>query len=91
MMAIYLIPHSTLGSEIDYEKLDREKAINFALTGGDDYELLFTIPEKQDENFLKRVSGKATCIGFITQHKQQIIDETGMQLTSTGYNHFHVR
>ncbi len=26
MMAIYLIPHSTLGSEIDYEKLDREKA-----------------------------------------------------------------
>ncbi len=26
MMAIYLIPHSTLGSEIDYKKLDREKA-----------------------------------------------------------------
>ncbi len=26
MMAIYLIPHSTLGSEIDYEKLDKEKA-----------------------------------------------------------------
>ena len=26
MMAIYLIPHSTLGSEIDYEKVDREKA-----------------------------------------------------------------
>jgi len=26
MMAIYLIPHSTLGSEIDYTKLDKEKA-----------------------------------------------------------------
>ncbi len=26
MMAIYLIPHSTLGSEIDYAKLDKEKA-----------------------------------------------------------------
>ena len=26
MMAIYLIPHSTLGSEIDYKKLDKEKA-----------------------------------------------------------------
>lgn len=26
MMAIYLIPHSTLGSEIDYSKLDKEKA-----------------------------------------------------------------
>lgn len=25
MMAIYLIPHSTLGSEIDYEKLDNEQ------------------------------------------------------------------
>jgi hypothetical protein len=25
MMAIYLIPHSTLGSELDYEKLDKEK------------------------------------------------------------------
>jgi hypothetical protein len=26
MLAIYLIPHSTLGSEIDYKKLDKEKA-----------------------------------------------------------------
>ncbi|MBU0474068.1 MAG: hypothetical protein KKF62_07875 [Bacteroidetes bacterium] len=26
MIAIYLIPHSTLGSEIDYNKLDKEKA-----------------------------------------------------------------
>lgn len=95
----HILKASDVGAQLDLsalplssalKKLDREKAINFALTGGDDYELLFTIPEEQEDKFLKRISRKATCIGLITKHNQQITDETGVQLTSTGYNHFHV-
>ncbi len=73
---------------------DNKQATKLALTGGDDYELLFTIPESRETNFLGIVKGKAkvTCIGVITETTEDqtiIIDENGNPLTSTGYNHFH--
>ncbi|RTZ72095.1 MAG: hypothetical protein DSY99_04425 [Candidatus Neomarinimicrobiota bacterium] len=73
---------------------DNQQAVSYALTGGDDYELLFTIPKSRETNFLGIVKGKAkvTCIGVITEttENQSIItDENGTLLTSSGYNHFH--
>jgi len=70
--------------------LDVKKAQSLALAGGDDYELLFTIPTYKEKEFIEAIKGKATCIGTITEKKKQIIDEAGNALTSSGYNHFHV-
>jgi len=70
--------------------LDNEIATNLALRGGDDYELLFTIPVKNEPLFLDVINYKVTCIGVITKEKLTITDEAGKYLTSSGYNHFHV-
>ncbi|MCF6189575.1 MAG: thiamine-phosphate kinase [Cocleimonas sp.] len=78
---------------------DNTEATQLALTGGDDYELLFTIPESREANFVGIVKGKAkvTCIGVITditENQNTITDENGNILTNIdkykGYNHFHV-
>ncbi len=69
--------------------LDNKLAIDLALKGGDDYELLFTIPAKNEPQFLNEMNGKATCIGVITEETLNIQDETGKPLTSSGYNHFY--
>ena len=74
--------------------MDNKQASKLALTGGDDYELLFTIPASRETNFVGIVRGKAkvTCIGVITdttENQNTITDENGNLLTSTGYNHFY--
>ena len=64
-------------------------ASGLALTGGDDYELLFTIPESEESQFLDAMNSSITCIGVVTKENQIITDEAGKHLTSSGYNHFH--
>ncbi len=85
---------SALMTLLSSTTMDNKQASKLALIGGDDYELLFTIPESRETNFLGIVKGKAkvTCIGVITETTEDqtiIIDENGSLLTSTGYNHFH--
>jgi thiamine-monophosphate kinase len=72
------------------KSLDDQLAIDLALKGGDDYELLFTVPVNREADFLEEIQGNATCIGVITEEKNIITDDAGKHLTSTGYNHFHV-
>jgi thiamine-monophosphate kinase len=58
----------------------------FALTGGEDYELLFTSPEST-------ISGYH-CIGEITKEGRTIIDSEGRALSFSekgGYDHFRTR
>lgn len=53
------------------QSLDQEKSIALALTGGDDYELCFTLPvEKRElaEKKLSALSCRYTCIGEIIPH-----------------------
>lgn len=59
-------------------------ALDFALHGGEDYELLFTAPKE------KKV--KAFCIGEITRSGIKIIGENGKSkpVISKGYQHFEV-
>lgn len=50
-------------------EVGQEKAIEYALTAGDDYELLFTVSEEnkgQLETMLGNINEKATCIGQLT-------------------------
>lgn len=88
-----------LGAEIDYcripfskalKSIDNHQAIEFALSGGDDYELLFTIAEALEAKFLESTKSKGlqfSCIGVITD-KEGIVDLNNKPLNTTGFNHF---
>jgi thiamine-monophosphate kinase len=70
------------------KSLDTVTATSFALSGGDDYELLFTIPARNEELFLKSVAFPISCIGHINSDALSLVDEKGEALESSGYNHF---
>ena len=79
------IPLSDALTSIPYQQ-----AIDFALTGGDDYELLFTIPATLEADFLKASKSnekRFSLIGTITNEKG-IIDVNNNPLNITGFNHF---
>jgi len=68
---------------------DRTDALNYALTGGDDYELLFTLPEKLESRLMSDASSELiSCIGVINNKVGYISDTNGHLLTKKGYNHF---
>ena len=57
------------------DTVDTEKAIEYALSAGDDYELIFTVSEEQKGNLetsLSSTNVKATCIGQLNGHCGQI-------------------
>lgn len=73
------------------KKIENEQARQFVLSGGDDYELLFTIPENKEKEFLQEMQKKKkkiSCIGVINHKYNEITDENGQILTPMGYNHF---
>ncbi len=80
---VNLIPLSTfLRDNIHYQD-----ALQFALSGGDDYELCFTVPP----NKINQVPENCTCIGKITNtNKLELHDSNGNEfyLNHTGYQHF---
>ncbi|ALS99210.1 thiamine-phosphate kinase [Lacimicrobium alkaliphilum] len=71
-----------------------EQAIRYALTSGDDYELLFTVPEEQKSNLqhaLSTTSEPVTCIGQITGGQDKLELRRGKEKVSyemLGYQHF---
>lgn len=92
----HILERSEVGAIIDVATLPlshdltalttEEEAIHFALTGGDDYELCFTIPE----NHIHQLDFPCTCIGKITAHKQLDLRYHGHPYTTKllGYQHF---
>jgi thiamine-monophosphate kinase len=75
-------------------KIEESKRWNAAIAGGDDYELLFTVPATQKD--LLSVEAlkselRLTEIGFITHEKEvRLADEDGetIPLAKTGFQHF---
>jgi len=71
-----------------------EQAIEYALSAGDDYELIFTVSEEQRgslETSLASTNVKATCIGQLTGHSGTLSllkdNEKYTPVTSSGYEH----
>lgn len=102
--AAHLAARSSVGAEIVSDELPVlselvalvgvERAHEFALTGGDDYELCFSVPPKFESNLprLATKSGVPLCrIGWITHEPGvRVIDSYGRSAPSirTGYRHF---
>jgi len=77
------------------EAADKLKSdpLSYALSGGEDYELLFTVSEDKVDQVMKTESeGRplATIIGEIVDRERVIIDKEGRKgpLLPLGYDHF---
>lgn len=84
----HLCAASGVGAEVRADAVPRLRAdVETALTGGDDYELLFTVPAAR----ISDVPEGCTRIGVVTQkHKIRILDAGGVEipLARRGYMHF---
>ncbi|MCL0046981.1 thiamine-phosphate kinase [Thermodesulfovibrionales bacterium] len=89
---------SNVGARIYLDKIPLSKEIRYAseimgldfrhlaTTGGEDYELLFTIPASVSSSHIIN----ATCIGEIVEDERIVVDEAGREsaLKAEGYQHF---
>lgn len=92
-----ILEASRVGAEIDVqclplsrELLDavgRERALQYAMGGGDDYELCFTVPESQ---LPAGIAAEVTAIGRITAEAGLVCrdGDTLVPVDDTGYRHF---
>jgi thiamine-monophosphate kinase len=108
----HIAESSNVGFEIHAESLSltkefRDRAtelhldpLELALTGGEDYELAFTIAKDEISNFELLLREKveawghvATCIGWVTDrpHDRLVFDSQGHPISfkRTGYDHFY--
>ena len=79
----------------DLKQVPKQKYLQWALTGGDDYQLCFTIPEDKRDDFdtwLSNQNFSVTEIGKITpihHNRSQVkIDGSALSNANGGYEHF---
>lgn len=76
------------------ERAGREQALDWALSGGEDFELCFTVPESRWAALEQALVGHAvpvTCIGEILPAEQGLqLDDNGQlrPIGASGYDHF---
>lgn len=71
--------------------LGRKQALPYALTGGDDYQLLFTVAKRHERQLQRDIAMtgcKITCIGEINNQSGKITDHLGHLIDAKGYQHF---
>lgn len=100
----HITDNSKVGATIHFEKIplsqefklnitDEALLLPLALSGGDDYELCFTIPENKQLEFEKQVKEHkipVTCIGEIEsqQDVRCLLNSKEIDIQGTGYEHF---
>ncbi|MEK7810394.1 MAG: thiamine-phosphate kinase, partial [Pseudomonadota bacterium] len=97
----HILERSHVGAEVDVESLpivddgvEKDVALQYALAGGDDYELCFTAPESQRDvlNALaEQLKFPLTRIGFIRAEAGCVVRDTfgeKMKIEKAGYDHF---
>ena len=96
----HILKASGVGAVIDPDIIPRSatlnrqfgknKAIDLALTGGDDYELCFTIPQDIAASMPSILPDgtRITCIGQVTEETGMIRNASGKALTAKSYTHF---
>lgn len=96
----HILTASRVGAIIDPNLLPRsasliqqygnEKSLSYAMTGGDDYELCFTVPEAVANKLPQFMPDgcRITCIGQITPEQGIIRNPDGNELDVNSYQHF---
>ncbi len=97
----HILQSSKVGAVIDLgtiplpkalQDIDQQKALEYALTGGDDYELLFTVSQENQHAFEQAVQQEkgldCTAVGVIDSEIKGIVSIQKEVLTPKGYNHF---
>jgi thiamine-monophosphate kinase len=100
----HILQASNCGATINVDKLplsqamresvEVQKAVNYALSAGDDYELLFTVSEEQKgklETAMLNTNVCFTCIGQLNGMSNKIEfrqNNTVIDYQNTGYQHF---
>jgi len=100
----HITDSSNVGAKIDFEKIplskefrsnltDEALIVPLVLSGGDDYELCFTIPANKHVEFekaLKVNKFNAICIGEIESLNgvRCVLNNQEVEIQGTGYNHF---
>ncbi len=100
----HILKRSRVGARLEVERLplspalaaslDQEAAVVTALTGGDDYELCFTVPPErasQLESSMAQWSCRCTRIGVVTAEpglRLVCADGSAFHLERLGYDHF---
>jgi thiamine-monophosphate kinase len=93
----HILENSHVGATVNVESIplsealrhsvNKEQAIALALSGGDDYELCFTVPPNKKNH----IPANCTCIGEITTSNEldlRYSDNTKYNLQNAGYQHF---
>ncbi len=97
----HILQSSKVGAVIDLDTIplpkalqdiDQQKALEYALTGGDDYELLFTVAQENQHVFEQDVQQEkglgCIAVGVIDSAIKGIVSIQKEVLTPKGYNHF---
>ena len=100
----HITESSNTGARIEFERIPRSKAFSLNLTdesliiplvlsGGDDYELCFTIPSSKQTEFEKLMQEQevlVSCVGEIESKKgvRCFYSNEKIELKNTGYQHF---
>ncbi len=73
---------------IKYANKNYNKLYNYALFGGEEFELVFTI-NKKDKNKLEKILPNASCIGYINNNKVTYLQNGKTKnIKYEGYKHF---
>lgn len=101
---MHILNNSHVGADINLSKiplsnslskLDYDEAIEIALTGGDDYELCFTLPKVLSDSALEELKSicPVHCIGQINKEDSKLNlfdkDNNLYQLKNNAYRHFN--
>lgn len=97
----HILDASDVGASIDAdqlplstalrEHLSKDDAKKIALTGGDDYELCFTVPSQHESALLTQLKNQnlaCTCIGVINQQSGILLDNFAGEIENAGFKHF---
>ncbi|ABM03982.1 thiamine-phosphate kinase [Psychromonas ingrahamii 37] len=98
-IAIESLPLSkTMRKEVNLGKLNNDEAVQYALTGGDDYELLFTISENNLRLLEQRIAQQTqpipslSVIGRTTLQQSELIaffkEKQAVTYSTGGWDHF---
>ena len=97
----HILQASQLGAVIDTSAIklsaqleslyNHEEGLKFALSGGDDYELLFSVAKDKQESFENEMQNEGLAfqlIGKLVDDTNDIFDQEGNVLNASGFQHF---